>query len=62
MGMMALFLGLLGGLCAIVGIITVTGVIPPIGEAFDWGFWSALAIILLLGSIASAVGRGGGYD
>ena len=64
MGALALILGLLGGLCAILGVVTITDLLPPFGAAFTWEFWSTLAIILLLASIASALGRsgGGGYD
>ena len=37
---------------------------PIINRNFTWEFWFILAAILLLGSIAAAIGRGegGGYD
>ena len=62
MGALALILGLLGGLCAILGIITTLNVLPPLGDAYTWEFWFMLATVLLLGTIACALGRGGEYD
>ena len=66
MGLFAAILGGIGGLCAIMGIITAVEVIEDniIHENFTWEFWFILAAILLLGSIAAVMGRGerGGYD
>ncbi len=62
MGAIAAIVGAIGGLCAVMGIITATEVIAPIGDEFTWMFWFALSAILLLASIALAVGRGGGHD
>ncbi len=59
MGMSALILGILGGLCAVMGIITATAVIPEFAE-LSWMFWMVLSGILLLASIVFTVGRGGG--
>ena len=61
MGMSALIFGILGGLCAVVGIITATAVIPEFAE-LSWIFWMVLSGILLLASIAFTVGRGEGYE
>ena len=61
MGMTALICGILGGLCAVWGIITATEVIPELAE-LTWMFWMVLSGILFLASIASAVGRGSGGD
>ena len=61
MGMAALIFGILGGLCAVIGIITATAVIPEFAE-LSWMFWMVLGAILLLASIAFAVGQGGGYE
>ncbi len=58
MGILACILGGLGGACAIVGILTAVAVIPEVME-LTWTFWLVLSAILLLGSIASALGRGG---
>ena len=58
MGVLALILGLLGGLCGVVGIITAAEVIPLIGAEFTWVFWFWLAGILLLATIASLLTRG----
>ena len=61
MGMLAWILGILGGLCAIMGVITAPAVIE---EYFDltWEFWLMIAGILFLASIASALGRGTQYE
>ena len=60
MGTMALIFGLLGGLCAIMGIVTVVGVMPLLGTAYTWVFWFGISVILLLICIAFALSRGGG--
>jgi len=62
MGLMALIFGLIGGLCAVMGVITALGVIPLLGTELTWFFWFVLSAILLLICIAFAVGRGGGYE
>lgn len=62
MGLTALIFGLIGGLCAVMGIITALEVIPLLGTGLTWVFWFAVSAILLLISIAFAVGRGGGYE
>jgi hypothetical protein len=64
MGGLAWITGFIGGLCMVMGIVTVTEVAPQIGEEFTWMFWFVLSAILLLMSIAFAVGRsnGGGGD
>jgi hypothetical protein len=58
MGIFALILGVLGGLSAVVAIITTAGVALPIGTEFTWEFWFWLAGILLLAAIASLLTRG----
>ena len=70
MGILALVLGLLGAVCATVGILTAVGLenMPSftsggelIGQTvFDTAFWFGLAVILLLATIAAAAGRGAG--
>ena len=62
MGIIAAILGAIGGLCAVVGIVTAAEVLVPMGDQFTWAFWFSLASVLLLGAIAIAVGRGGGYE
>ncbi len=62
MGAMAAIVGALGGLCAVMGVITAAEIIPLIGAQFTWMFWLVLSAILLLASIAFALGRGGGYE
>jgi hypothetical protein len=63
MGTIAAMAGAVGGLCTVMGIITAAGVLNlQLGEQFTWLFWFVLAAILLLASIAFAVGRSGGYE
>ena len=61
MGILALVSGLLGGLCAVMGIITATAVVPELAE-LTWMFWMVLSGILLLASIAFTLGRSSGYE
>jgi len=58
MGITAAIVGAIGGLCAVVGIVTATEIIPVIMPQFTWDFWFLLSGILLLGAIAFAQGRG----
>ncbi len=60
MGAIAAILGAIGGLGAVLGVITAAEIISPIGEQFTWTFWLMLAAVLLLSSIAISFGRGGG--
>ena len=60
MAILASILGILGGLVAVVGIITALEVVPlltELPEAFTEMFWLVLSAILLLGCIAAAVSR-----
>jgi len=59
-GTLALISGILGGLCAVMGIITATAVVPELAE-LSWMFWMALSVILLLVSIVFTLSRGGEY-
>ena len=56
MAILAWVFGILGGLCAVVGILTAVAVIPEVA-ALAWMFWMVLSAILLLACIASAIGR-----
>lgn len=58
MGLTAAIVGAIGGLCAVMGIITATEVIDPIMRQFTWNFWMVLSAILLLAAIAFTLGRG----
>ena len=58
MGAIAAIIGAVGGLSAVMGIITAAEVIPLIGEQFTWMFWFVLSAILLLASIAFTLGHG----
>jgi hypothetical protein len=61
MGILALILGILGGLCAIMGIIIATEAVSLVGDAlpgaFTETFWLILSGVLLLACIATAVSR-----
>jgi hypothetical protein len=50
--------GAIAGLCAVMGIITATEVVPTFGAELTWVFWFMLSAILLLVSIAFSLGRG----
>jgi hypothetical protein len=50
-------MGIVGALCAAMGIVTAAGVIAPIMPEFTWIFWFALSGLLILGAIAFAAGR-----
>jgi len=66
MGVLALILGILGGLCMVMGVITAAGIVPllvaggtaisPI--AYTTAGWGGLAVLLLLGCIAALISRG----
>ena len=60
MGAIAAIIGGIGGLSAVMGIVTAAGIVPLLGEGFTWMFWFVLSAILLLASIAFSTGRGGG--
>jgi len=62
MGILAAIIGGTGGVCAIMGIITATELLPPLMPEFTWLFWFWLSAILLLSSIALALGSGGSHD
>jgi len=59
MGIIAAIIGGIGGLCAVMGIITAAEVTLLISPQFTWQFWFMLSAILLLASIAFALGRAG---
>jgi len=58
MGNLAWVFGILGGLCAVMGVITALAVIPEVA-ALTWMFWFMLSAILLLACIAFGICRGG---
>ena len=58
MGLTAAIVGAIGGLCAVMGIITAAEVIEPIMRQFTWNFWLVLSAIFLLAAIAFTLGRG----
>lgn len=56
MGAITWIFGILGGLCAVMGIITAVEAIPEVA-ALTWMFWFVLSAILLLICIAAAISR-----
>lgn len=62
MAILAWILASLGGLSAVMGIITAAGVIPLLGAEFTTMFWMALSAVLLLACIAAAVGTNSSYE
>ena len=58
MGMLAWLVGIIGTLSMVMGIVTALEVVPLLNTEFTWTFWFMLSAILLLLSIAFAVGRG----
>ena len=57
MVILAWVFGILGGLGAVMGIITAAEVIPLLGVEFTAMFWLTLGAVLLLACIAAAVSR-----
>jgi hypothetical protein len=57
MGVLKGLLGIFGGLCGVMGILTATEVIDQLAIQLDWMFWFGLAVILFLASIACGTGR-----
>jgi len=62
MGTFAAIMGGIGGLCAVMGIITALEVITPVTDQLTWMFWFALSGILMLIAITLLLGRNGGQD
>ena len=57
MATLAWLFGFLGGLCAVMGVITAVEVVPLLDADLTPMFWLVLAGILLLICIAFATGR-----
>ena len=58
MGVLALILGILGGLCVVMGIIIAAGVALLLPAGFTAIFWLGLAGILFVAAILCLVARG----
>jgi len=58
MGITALIVGIIGGLCAVMGIITAVEIIPVVMPQLTWMFWFMLSAILYLTAIAFILSRG----
>ena len=57
MGILACILAILGGLCAVMGIITATEVVPLFGAELTWLFWIGIAVVLFLAAITSLIAQ-----
>jgi hypothetical protein len=57
MGIMGAILGSIGGLAAVMGIVTALEVIPLITPQLTWTFWFVLSAILFLAAITFLLGR-----
>ncbi len=57
MGTMALIFGMLGGFCALIGVVTAAEVLPLLMPGFTTMFWLTLSAVLLLICIAFAVSQ-----
>ena len=56
----ALVFGILGGLSAVMGGLTLGGVVPLLAPEFIWTFWFMVSFVFFLSSIAFGVlGRRG---
>ena len=53
MSLFSALLGSVGGLSAVMGVLTATKVIDLITDELTWTFWFAVAAILLLASIVT---------
>ena len=64
MGIAAAVAGIVGGLCAILGILNAADIFTrDLGMlTIGWQFWLTLAAVLLLGSIAMLLGRANNVD
>jgi hypothetical protein len=62
MGIAAAIIGSIGGLSAVLGILTILEVELNIGDQFTWTFWFVLSAVLFLASIAISAGRGQNHD
>ena len=62
MAILAWFLGITGGLCGVMGVLTAVEVAPSFIDEPAWStwvLWMIIAVILLIGSVAAALGRSG---
>lgn len=48
--------GFIGAACMIMGVLTALEIVPLLNPEFTWTFWFILSALLLLISIALAVG------
>jgi hypothetical protein len=62
MGIAAAIIGAIGGLSAVMGILTILEVDMGIGSEFTWMFWLVMACVLLLGSIVLSLNKGPSGD
>jgi len=62
MGLFAALVGVIGAVCAALGIVNILEVTdtPILHENLTWTFWFSLATILFLAAIALLLGRSPG--
>jgi hypothetical protein len=58
MGVLALVLGLFGGLCTMMGVVTAAEVVPLIAAGFTAFFWLGLAGVLFVAAVLCLIARG----
>ena len=62
MGILAWVFGVIGGLCAVMGICTAVGVVPLLGTGLTAMFWLALSAVLFLATIAFTIVSAGSAE
>jgi hypothetical protein len=58
MGISAIILGIIGTICAAMGVVTAARLIPLVMPEFTWIFWFMVSGLFILGAIALSVSRG----
>lgn len=56
---LAWIIGILGVLCALMGFVIATSIIPEVPDTLTPDLWLRLATVLMLTTIACLMGRGG---
>ena len=58
MGILALIVGIIAALCAVMGILSTVPIDPLPLAGYDVTFWFSLAVILFLATITCLLARG----
>ena len=59
MAILAWFFGTIGGLCAVMGVVTAVDVVPMLAPELTWMFWMVLSAILFLITLVFTVSSTG---